>query len=138
MSGHGYRQTGTLASHVVSSFSPSFSFFFVRKELFLGQRISFFFFIQLLPHLSPLRASHISRKKIISVHRKLRTVSGTRCIYLLGTFIEHLGVLATPQILGTWHEQDTSQTSGSSALKEEPRASDWKWPGVSEAGKCGV
>lgn len=111
----------------------------MREELFLGQRISiFFFFIQFLPHLSPLRASHISRKKIISVHRKLRTVSSTRCIYLLCTFIEHLGVLATPQVLGTRCEQDASQASGSSALEEEPGARDWKWPGVCEVGKCGM
>lgn len=42
LSGHRCRQTGTLASHVVSSFSVFF-FFFLREELFLGQGISIFF-----------------------------------------------------------------------------------------------
>lgn len=95
----------------------SFFFFLLERRAFSGSgNLNFFFFIQLLPHLSHLRASHISHKKIISVHRKLRTVSGPQCIYLLGTFIEHLGVLASPQVLGTRREQDTSQASGSSAL----------------------
>lgn len=59
------RQTGTLASHMVYFFlfSPQEkSFFWVRDS-------HFFFFIQLLPHLSYLKASHISHKKMISVHR---------------------------------------------------------------------
>lgn len=90
-----------------------FLLLFCERRAFSGsENLNFFFFIQFLPHLSPLRASHISRKKIISVHRKLRTVSSTRCIYLLGTFIEHLGVLATPQVLGTQCKQDHPRLQG--------------------------
>lgn len=79
----------------------SFSFFLLKRRAFSGSGILiFFFFIPLLPHLSHLRASHISHKKIISVRVAENSEWHVAGISSFSIFMAHVNVWASPQVLG--------------------------------------